>query len=84
VLSPSTTERDREIKLPDYQEMPSVRHIVVVSARQRRVEHWRRDGERWIAQAIVGDGTVELDALGVSVPLSEIYANVALEPREPA
>jgi Uma2 family endonuclease len=84
VLSPSTSERDLEIKLPDYQEMPSMQDIVIVSARQRRVEHWRRDGERWVAQAIVGDGAIELAALGVMVPLAEIYANVALPPREPA
>jgi Uma2 family endonuclease len=84
VLSPSTSARDLAIKLPDYQEMPSVEDIVVVSARQRRVEHWRRDGARWVAQAIVGDGAVALATLGVAIPLAEIYANVALEPREPA
>ena len=84
VLSPSTTARDLEIKLPDYQEMPSVQHIVVVSARQRRVEHWRRDGQQWIAQAIVGDGTIEMASLGISVPLSEIYADVALLQRDAA
>lgn len=84
VLSPTTEARDLGIKLPDYQEMPSVQDIVIVSARQRRVEHWRRDGERWVALAIVGDGMVQLSKLGVEIPLAEIYADVALLPREPA
>jgi Uma2 family endonuclease len=84
VLSEDTAERDLSIKLPDYQEMPSMQDIVVVSAQQRRVEHWRRDGERWVAQTIVGDGAVSLAALSVTIPLAEVYANVELEPREPA
>jgi len=84
VLSPSTSARDLEIKLPDYQEMPSVQDIVIVSARQRRVEHWRRDGDRWVAQAIVGEATIRLTALDVDVPLAEIYANVALLPPDAA
>jgi Uma2 family endonuclease len=82
VLSPSTEARDLGIKLPDYQEMPSVQDIVIVSARQRRVEHWRRDGDRWVALAVVGDGTIRVAALGIEIPLAEIYADVALLPRE--
>lgn len=84
VLSPSTTARDVAIKLPDYQEISSIQEIVIVSTQNRRVEHWRRDGSRWVALAIVGEGTIDLACLGISMPLPELYANVALEQGEPA
>ena len=50
VLSPSTQLHDRGRKLDDYRQLPSVQEILLVASEQRRVQHWRRDGPRWIVE----------------------------------
>lgn len=73
VLSPTTTDRDRSVKLQDYRSIPSVRDILLVDARRRHVEHWGRDADHWLVQDLVGSAVVELRSLGASVALDRIY-----------
>jgi Uma2 family endonuclease len=75
VLSPSTRKDDVGLKVPEYQEIASVREIWLVDAERRRVQLWSRDGtvpSRWIVEDFVGgasftsavlDGRIELDTL---------------------
>ena len=78
VLSPSTTQRDRGTKLPDYRDLPSVREILLVSSTERRVELWRRDGPRWIVESLVGEAELRLEAIDAAIPLAAVYENVAV------
>lgn len=47
VLSKTTYDHDWEDKLPCYQELPSVEHILFVESRFPAVTHFVRQGEHW-------------------------------------
>jgi Uma2 family endonuclease len=73
VLSPSTQLHDRGRKLDDYRQLPSVKEILLVASEQRRVQHWRRDGPRWIVEDLIGDADLRLAAVSEPIPLAAIY-----------
>jgi Uma2 family endonuclease len=80
VTSPSSKGIDRGRKRHDYAATPSIRHYVVIDAEERQVEHFRR-GEDGAWSAVVLNGladAVELPELGVSLPLSLLYAGTKL------
>lgn len=73
VLSPSTAVHDRGRKVDDYCRLPSVREIVLVGSGKRRVQRWRRDGERWRVENLIGAAELRLDAIDATIPLDRIY-----------
>jgi Uma2 family endonuclease len=75
VLSPSTLEHDRGRKAYDYRRIGSVQEIVLLSSEQRHVVIWRRRGAKWEVEDLIGDAALELEAVGVSIPLAAIYAD---------
>jgi Uma2 family endonuclease len=75
VLSPSTIEHDRGRKAYDYRRIPSVQEIVLVASEQRHVVIWRRRGAKWEVEDLIGDATLELEAVGVEIALTAIYAD---------
>lgn len=80
ILSRSTADHDRRIKLPVYRSIPSVHEIVLIDADQMFVEvHRRLDERRWETELLVESGDVlRLDSIGFAAPVSAFYANVAL------
>jgi Uma2 family endonuclease len=78
VLSPSTVEHDRGRKAYDYRRLSSVQEIVLVASEQRRLEVWRRRGAKWEVEDLIGDATLELETVGVAVPLAAIYADTGV------
>ena len=81
VLSPSTERYDREEKAPAYRQIPEVGDVLLVDPRTRRVTHHRRlDGGRWLVSEDVGEPeTLDL-ALGVALPVAELFAGLDLVP----
>ena len=76
VLSPSTEEHDRGVKLAHYRRLGSIREVALVSVNEQRVELYRRlDGGQWLITD-VERGAVELDSIGGVLTLAEIYAKV--------
>ena len=78
VLSDGTGRRDREDKWAVYQLLPSLRHDALVTRDKPHVEIFDRQGDVWGGFRIV-DGlaaSLDLPALGVSIPLAEVYADV--------
>ena len=73
VLSPSTQLHDRGRKLDDYRGLPSVEEILLVASEQRHVQHWRRDGPRWIVEDLIGDADLRLAAVPDPIPLATVY-----------
>jgi Uma2 family endonuclease len=73
ILSPSTQLHDRGRKLDDYRQLPSVNEILLVASEQRRVQHWRRDGARWIVEDLIGDADLRLAVVPEPIPLAAIY-----------
>ena len=80
VLSPSTASHDRTQKLPDYRRIASVQEIVLVSSQERRVELWRRKGEKWEVEDLIGEAMLSLASIRADVPLGAIYDGVDLTP----
>lgn len=81
VLSPSTENHDRTVKVPDYRALPSVQEIVLVDQQKPYCEiHRRLDDGRWLTDLVRHpEARLRLDSLGFDQPLSVIYAHVAFD-----
>lgn len=79
VLSPSTEAVDRLLKLIDYRLMPSVEDILLVATSKVHVEHWQRRGDLWTVRDLGPGATITVEALGLSLALDDLYADMPLE-----
>jgi Uma2 family endonuclease len=78
VLSPSTTVHDLKTKLPDYQRMPSVREILLISSEERRIERWLRESDGWRHEVYTAKSDVPVTCVNDAIPLADVYANLPL------
>jgi Uma2 family endonuclease len=76
VESPATVRHDRGLKVDRYRELPSVRETLLVASQERRVQLWRREGERWSVEDVIGDARLELESCGLAIPLADLYAGL--------
>jgi Uma2 family endonuclease len=76
VLSPTTSAVDFSRKLPDYQQIPSMRDILLVSSMERLVRHWRLDPDGWVECAHRRSATVRLSGLPVTIAIDELYDRI--------
>jgi Uma2 family endonuclease len=67
VVSPSCNRRDSGSKLEGYFRVPSVRHYLIVTTRNRAVIHHQRDDAGSITTRIIRDGVVRLDPPGIEL-----------------
>lgn len=81
VLSESTEAYDRGAKFALYREIRTLREYVLVSQNSPTVERFmRQPNEMWLMASAAGlQATVKLDALGIELPLAEIYDGVTFE-----
>jgi Uma2 family endonuclease len=78
VLSPSTAEYDRGVKLDQYQHVNGLAEVVLVSQELVWAEvHARRPDGRWV-ETVYDDpaGELVLPSLGVRIPLADVYRDV--------
>lgn len=75
VLSPSTSDCDQGAKFGHYRRIPSLSHYLMIDPDTRRVVHARRDGDGWRLHDLT-DGEIELAAIGVSLPIERLFANL--------
>lgn len=73
VLGPSTEDYDRGEKLAHYKRIPSLQEIVLVAHDERRVDLWRRIGDRWTLLSFRAGETLTLESVGASLPIDELY-----------
>jgi Uma2 family endonuclease len=79
ILSPSTAERDLRWKRTAYTSLPPLTHYIVIAQDAVDVVVFARDAgfaERHFRSL---SDSLELPALGISLPLSEIYRDIGLE-----
>lgn len=74
VVSPSSGARDKGAKLEDYFRLPSVRHYVILRTETRSAIHHARGGDGAIATTIHSEGALRFDPPGISVALSDVFA----------
>lgn len=79
ILSASTEGRDRNLKLPAYRRIPSIRHILLVRADRRSVEHHARTGPFWRLSDLGPGDVIRLEDLGVELALDELYEGLPVE-----
>lgn len=72
VLSDSTERYDRGEKLEHYQQIPSLREIVLVAQSERRLDVYRREANGWLSIAQT-EGSVKLESLGCELSIDETY-----------
>ncbi|MFL9825236.1 Uma2 family endonuclease [Rhodoplanes sp. SY1] len=78
VLSPSTADRDLRWKREAYTSLASLTHYVVVAQTAREVVVFARD-TGFVEQRFAGrDDAIVFPALGIALPLSEIYRDTGL------
>ena len=82
VLSDSTEAYDRGRKFAHYRLMPSLRHYLLVSQQEPRLELWSRTaGAEWRwREATALEATIDLPALEVTIALAEVFAQVTFSP----
>ena len=79
ILSPSTAAFDRQTKIPDYRQIPSVQEILLIDTETVFAEVLRRDGEHWITEIVQGaDATLTLNSIPLVIPMAELYEGIAL------
>jgi Uma2 family endonuclease len=76
VLSPTTSATDFNRKLPDCQQMPSMRDVLLVSSMERLVRHWRREADGWTEHRHRRAATVRLSGLPVTIGMRELYDGI--------
>ena len=83
VLSPSTRDFDTFEKLAEYKQLDSLEYIMVVEPNAPEVVVWSREsGRGWTRHIVEGlDREVDMPAIGVTLPLAEIYDGVAFPTR---
>jgi len=67
VVSPSSVKRDSGSKLEGYFRLPSVRHYLIVTMRNRVVGHHHRDNAGIITTRIIRDGAIPLGPPGIEL-----------------
>lgn len=79
VLSDTAEAYDRGEKFAEYRRLDSLLEYVLVAQDRVSVERYRRSGDVWTLTAFDAPGDVlELDSVGASLPLAEIYEGVEL------
>jgi Uma2 family endonuclease len=87
VLSPSTEASDRGEKFVAVRRILSLRLYVLISQEQMLVEIYERstDAEHWHYTAHMGsDAVAKLPAIGIELPLTDLYEGVEFPPDDPA
>jgi Uma2 family endonuclease len=78
VTSPTTEDFDRGTKFIHYQSIAELSDYVIVSHRERRIDHFRRqgDGQWYLVTHTRDDARLELGTLDGALALSDVYAGV--------
>ena len=77
VLSQSTEARDRGEKFAEYAQLVSLREYILVAQKTVHVEHYFRQGTRWVSREYRDlDAVLQLESIGCALPLRDIYEKV--------
>jgi len=83
VLSPSTRRVDESEKLDAYQTIPSLEVYLIVDSTHACVVVYRRTATGFTREVLRGtEGIINLDCIGIELPLAEIYDRTDFPPLE--
>jgi Uma2 family endonuclease len=78
ILSPGTAATDRIVKNEEYRSTPSIQRYVMLEQARQAATVFARQNEDWVGHVLVGNTTIDMPEIGISVPLAELYEGVAL------
>jgi Uma2 family endonuclease len=85
VTSDSTEDYDRGTRFLHYQAIASLKEYIIVSHRERRVDHFRRlENGQWLTTTHVASESVALPVLGGSFAMNDLYAGVVFDEGRPS
>jgi Uma2 family endonuclease len=84
IASPTTASVDRIDKNEEYRQTPSVKRYVLLEQDKIAATVFSRDGDRWVGELLIGDRLLAMPEIGVSIPLTELYEDVTLQPPDAA
>ena len=74
VTSDSSEEYDTGAKTEHYRNIPSLRDLVVVSHRERRITvHHRAAGGEWRSRVAIAGGRVDVESMNVELVVDDVY-----------
>ena len=77
VLSPSTAQHDRDVKVPEYRALPSVETIALIDPDTEAMTVWQRTGRdpvSWSEAHHTRPTDLALPTLGIALPHADIHA----------
>ena len=79
ILSPSTEKRDRNEKFAMFRSVASLKHYILIASEYKSIEHFERDGERWIYNvAHRDDDCIALNDLNCHLCVRDVYKRLDL------
>jgi Uma2 family endonuclease len=82
VLSPTTERIDRNEKLFNYRQIPSLQEYILVHQSEVKVEVYRKVYQNnWLLEVLTQDSILKLQSVNVEITMAEIYEDVELEQR---
>jgi len=80
VTSDSSEEYDTGAKLLAYQTIPTLREVILVSHRERRITIHRRDpAGAWAMRVAIASGRVAVESISAELIVDTIYRNSSIE-----
>lgn len=73
ILSPSTEHYDRGEKLRQYQQLPSLRHVVLVAHDEKRIDVFSRSDTGWELSTVGAGGRASLSGIGCTLDVDDVY-----------
>ena len=78
VLSPSTESDDRGEKFFQYINSPTIQEYVLINYKVKLLQMHTKKGSEWVYSDSKDIGTIELQTIGLTVPIEEVYDKIAL------
>jgi Uma2 family endonuclease len=84
VLSPSTALMDRNDKLAEYIQIPSLQEFVLISQHEPKIERFlRQESGEWLYKQVIGlEEQIELPSIGSVLELAKVYQKVTFDTEE--
>jgi len=82
VLSPSTAAYDRSGKFASYRTIDSFKEYLLIAQERMYVEHFQKEGDRWIFSAYEGEAIVDLMTLEVAIAITQLYSRVNFDDKK--
>lgn len=78
VISPSSGETDRIVKVQEYAAVASIRRYVIVESAFIGLTVMERGdaGEPWVTFPVAHDGVLHMPEIGIEIPVAEIYRDI--------